>query len=302
MKNRILPILLLLCFVISMSCTAFAAPLDTDAEAKLTLTYQKKGKTFPGLRIGIYRVAEAHATGAFTLIDPYAGYPINIHGITEQAQWTHIATTLHAYIVADGRKPDYVAETDEAGIVQFAGLKTGLYYVQEAVAENADGTYIFNRFLVYLPTPNGDGTYTYAVDAKPKCTEFIPKNHYTVTKLWQDDGNKENRPKEVTVDIFKDGVLQETKILNADCNWSYTWSVSGEDQSQWTVAERNVAEGYKVTIQQSGSNFSIINTCETNPDAPPLTGDSFNPLPWVLVMCISGVLLIIVAIYSRRKK
>lgn len=302
MKKRILPLLLLACLVISLSTTALAVPLDPDAQAQLTLHYKKEGKAFSNLQIAIYRVAEAKADGSFLLIAPFSAYPVNIHGITEQEQWKHIATTLDAYLVADQVQPDRQAQTDETGTVCFTNLQTGLYLVREVVAEDADGTYVFNRIMVYLPTPQPDGSYTYAVDAKPKCTEFVPKRQYMVTKLWQDANNRTQRPQAVTVAIYRDGALQETQILSAANNWSYTWTVSGEDKSQWSVAEQDVPDMYKVTVQQNGSVFSIINTCQSGTDVPPLTGDSFAPLPWIFAMCISGSMMVILGLYSRRRK
>ena len=102
------------------------------------------------------------------------------------------------------------------------------------------------------------------------------------------------------MDIYKDGALHETQILNADNNWTYTWYISGEDHSKWTVAERTVPDGYKVTIQCNGSNFSVINTRQTPPDIPQ-TGDSATLMLWVLLMSFSGIMLVIVGINSRRR-
>jgi hypothetical protein len=128
----------------------------------------------------------------------------------------------------------------------------------------------------------------------------VPKNQYSVTKLWQDGGSQDLRPKEVAVDIYQDGVLYETQILNAENNWTYTWYVADEELHQWTVAERAVADSYKVTIRQNGSHFSIINTHQTPPDTPQ-TGDSAAPMRWILLMCFSGIVLVILGIYNRRR-
>lgn len=303
MRKRFLALLCLavICLMMLRPFPVSAVTLDPEAEASLTLHYQKDGKSFEDLKVSIYRVAEAFSNGTFKLIAPFSSYPVNIYHVTSQEQWKNITSTLSAYIVADQVAPDREEQTDAQGIASFAGLKTGLYLVSEVVAENSDGTYVFNQFMVYLPTPQPDGTYDYTIEANPKCIQFVPKTHYTVTKLWQDAGNQSARPKEVTVDIYKDGVLQETQILSAGNNWSYTWYVSVEDPGKWTVTERSVAEPYKVTIQENGSSFSIINTCQTQPK-PPQTGDSFAPLPWILAMCISGVLLLILGIYGRRRK
>lgn len=304
MKKQILPLFAFVLFCLAVLCPACASaavPLDTDAQASLTLYYQKDHSSFADLQIGIYRIAETLPDGSHRLVEPYSSYPINIHGITAQEQWNRVAQTLRSYIVADQVIPDRVGTTDKNGSISFSDLEMGLYFVGEAVAENSSGTYIFNQFLVYVPTPQPDGTYLYEVDARPKCTGFSPKTQYTVTKLWQDEGNENKRPGEIIVDIYKDGVLYETQILSTDNNWSYTWSVSGEDHGQWVVAERSVPEGYQVTVQQNGSTFSITNTCPDGPGEQPPTGDSFAPLPWLLAMCFSGMLLLILGLYGRRR-
>lgn len=303
MKHRIPLLLCLLGIILGLLLPAFtvsAAPLDTEAEASLTLHYQKDGNAFPDLQIGIYRVAKAFPDGSFQLIEPFSAYPVDIHGITKQEQWQQVATTLGAYIDAGQLKPYRQAPTDANGTVCFSQLETGLYFVGEVVADNATGTYIFNQFLVYLPTAQPDGSYIYNVEARPKCTSFVPKTQYTVTKLWR-DGGKADRPKAVTVNIYADGVLLDTQVLNMENNWTYTWQVSGENYSKWAVTEAAVPEGYKVSIRQNGTAFSIINTYQTTPNTPQ-TGDSFTPLPWVLALCVSGVLLLILGIYGRRRK
>lgn len=304
MKKRILPLLFaaLFCLATVYPLGVYAAVLDTEADASLTLRYQAEEQGFADLQIEIFRVAEAFPDGTFELIPPFSSYPVNIHDITQQSRWKAIATTLSAYIVAEQVLPDREARTDAEGIVSFADLETGLYLVREVVAENREGLYIFDAFMVYMPTPQPDGSYEYHVEAKPKCTKFIPKTHYTVTKLWQDEGNQEARPKAVIVDIYKDGVWVDAQILNAENNWSYTWYVTGEDPGIWSVAERDVPETYKVMIRQNGAVFSIINTCKSKPVVPPETGDTFAPLPWIVAMCLSGIMLLLLGCYGRRRK
>lgn len=304
MKKRILPLILFLAVCVAALCPIranAAEALNPDAKASLAISYQKDGVAFPDLTVGIYRVAQAFSDGTFELIEPFSTYPVNIHDIMAQEQWTNVANTLNAYIVSNHVTPDTAALTDENGLAVFTDLETGLYLVEEVVAESAGGTYVFNRFMVYLPTPQTDGSYDYDVEAKPKCISFVPKTQYFVTKLWQDAGNQASRPKEVSVEIYKDGRLYETQKLNASNNWTYTWFVSGEEYSKWTVSEPSVAAPYKVTIKENGNAFSIINTWQNASDSPS-TGDTFAPLPWILIMCFSGVVLLILGIYGRRNK
>ena len=304
MKKRILPILFacIVCLTLLRPFGVCAVTLlDPGADASLTLHYQKEGKVFPDLQIAVYRVAEAFQDGSFQLMEPFASSSADIHGITEQSQWNTVAQTLWSYIVANQIEPTKEVKTDETGKAVFSELKTGLYFVREVMAENAAGTYIFNQFMVYLPTPQSDGSYDYAVEAKPKCTEFIPKTQYTVKKLWKDAGYQNTRPKEIIVDIYNDGARLDSQTLSAANNWTYTWYVSGEDHGKWTVAERSVPTHYKVSVQQNGYVFSIVNSRESKPSGPK-TGDTSMPLLWILLMCFSGVVLLILGLRSRRRR
>ncbi|MBE6960293.1 MAG: Cna B-type domain-containing protein [Ruminococcaceae bacterium] len=303
-------ITLFLCWVIfcmAVFCPIYiqaATPLDPSADASLTLHYQKEDQMFSDLPISIYRVAEAFSDGTFELIEPFSSYPINIHDITMQEQWKNTAVTLSSYIVANQLMPYREATTNDAGTVVFEHLETGLYLVSEVVAENNSGTYVFNQFMVYLPIPQPDGSFDYDVEAKPKCVDYVPKTEYRVTKLWQDAGKQTDRPEEITVDIYKDGELWETQILGASNNWSYVWYVSDEEQSNWAVVERSVPEEYNVTVQKNNGTFSIINTHKSIQEIPdsPQTGDTSNITLYIMLMCISGIMLIILGIYIRRHK
>ncbi len=306
MKKRVLSVISLLVVLFALFsplCVKAITPLNTDAAVSLTVSYQKDGTAFPGLTVDIYRVAKAYPNGEFELIAPFCSYPVSIYDIMEQEQWTNVANTLYGYIVSNQIMPDAKTVTNAQGLASFTDLETGLYLVEEIVAENTNGTYIFNRFMVYLPTPQVDDGYLYDVEAKPKCISYVPKTEYKVTKLWQDAGHQKDRPKEVLVDIYKNGVLQDTQTLNAENNWSYIWYVSEDDPSRWTIVERSIDDMYTAAVQQNSSCFSIINTHVSNMEKPnpPQTGDTTNFMLYVVTLCISGVMLIILGIYSRRR-
>ncbi len=305
MTKRIITLIsaIVLCLIMLSSVSVITAtPLDTSKKASLMLNYTKDSEAFADMEIAIYRVAEAHEDGIFELIEPFSSFPVNIHDIMSQDCWTTISDTLNAYIVANEISPDKEAYTNSDGIVEFKNLEVGLYLVRETVGENSKGTYIFNRFFVYLPTPQPDSSYDYSVVANPKCTKFIPVTEYTVTKLWQDGVTPETRPNEVTVDIFSNGILKETQILNSQNNWSYCWSVSSDDIGTWTVTEKNITEPYNVTITQNGNTFTIINSFEEEEPTPPQTGDIFALPLWVFIMSLSGIMLLLLGLYNRRNK
>lgn len=298
-KRLLLQLVLVMLAALLCPVSAWAQPLDSDADTSLTLHYQKEGIVFADLSVRIYRVAEACPDGTFDLIAPFDAYPVNIHGITMQEQWQDVAETLVGYVAADGIVATREGKTDATGTATFTGLQTGLYLVREVIAEHDTGTYLFNQFMVYLPTPQADGSFLYDVEANPKCVMFLPRDQYTVTKLWQDAGHQDQRPKEVKVEIYRDGVLQETVFLNAENNWSYTWPVDEGDAAKWTVVERTVKDPYEVAIRKNGATFSIVNTWQEPGDIPP-TGDSFALLPMLLLAGLSGVMLLLLGLRSRR--
>ena len=304
MRKRILPLLALLLVLLSFlqpPAVRAVTPLETGRSCSLSVCFSRDGYGFAGLETGVYRVAEASADGTFDLIAPFSGFPVNIHGITSQREWQDAADTLWAYISANQIVPDETAVSDETGTARFENLPTGLYLVLGATGENDSGIYTFGDFLIYLPTPLEDGSFDYDLEARPKPVSVTPKTEYRVTKLWKDSGASSSRPKSVTVDILKDGVLQETVVLNADNNWSHSWRVP-EGDGKWTVVEKNVPKTYKVAITVNGSSFTITNTIKPGPDSPPETGDTFPLWPYIMAMCLSGVLLVIVGIWHKRRK
>ena len=295
MKKIILVCLLAACCLLTLP--VFASELDTGRTGSMLLDYSQDGTGFPGLEIAIYRVAEAFPDGTFELLSPYDTFPVNIHGITSQAEWQDVTQTLVAYITADGVAPSFVGVTDQTGTARFDGLPVGLYLVRSARAQRDGEAYLFHDFMIYLPTPMEDGQFDYDVSAKPKCTRFGPESHYRVVKLWKDFG-VEQRPENVTVELYKDGKLHETVLLNEENQWCYTWT--DRDGAQWQVVERDVPEGYLVSITANETVFTITNTNPDTPPPPPGTGDQFPVLLWVMVLCLAGMGMVLLALRGKR--
>ena len=123
---------------------------------------------------------------------------------------------------------------------------------------------------------------------------------FGVKKSWAGD-TAETRPQNVTVTLYADGeAVEGSEIqLNAENNWSYTWPVDEGDAAKWTVVERTVKDPYEVAIRKNGATFSIVNTWQEPGDIPP-TGDSFALLPMLLLAGLSGVMLLLLGLRSRR--
>ena len=280
-------------------------PVDLTRKGSLALEYSKDGTGFSDLEIQIYRVARMETNGTAVLIDPFDGFPVSIDGITSQKEWRDTANTLASYILAEGIDPYASAVADNGGNVCFADLETGVYLVMGVSAVTEAGTYRFENFCQFMPTPGSYETKNYEVSAKPKST-FTPKpqepeyQQYQVVKLWKDAGNSRLRPKNVTVEILKNGDVVETIRLNEENNWSYSWSAP-VGQDVWTVVEKDVPDAYTVAISSSANGFAITNTRTVSGGNPPKTGDMFALRPWVTAMSLSGMLLMAVGMLYKRK-
>lgn len=275
--------------------------VEADRPCSLTLQYAREGETFSGLEICLFRVAEFLPNGGYVLTGDFADYPVKIHGITSQTQWQEVTQTLLSYIQADRLTPVAAVCTQEAGKALFSDLETGLYLVAGVEAETAAGSFRFAPFLVFLPTAGQDGTENYDVEARPKPGEVTPFSRYSVVKLWNDTGASAARPKSVAVNIYQDGQLAETVTLSGENNWSYTWRTEAVD-AVWTVAEQNVPDGYTVVVSQKEHTFTLVNTADGTPPPPAETGDSTPVTFYILCMGISGMLLILLGVWYKRKQ
>ena len=293
--------MLLICFqMVSLECNA--AIIDPTHTCSLTLSYSRGESVFADLTIDIYRVAKLCDDGEYELLEPFSTYPIKIHGITSQQEWQDTAQTIKNYVTANQVEPYQTQMTDEQGLASFVGLETGLYMVKGTTAQDSKGHVVFHDFMVYLPTPI-ENDYDYDVEAKPKYTEYTQPERYTVVKLWKDSQALKQRPESILVDILKDGEVQERVILSSENDWSYSWEVS-DKEGVWSVIERDVPEGYQVSITKDKTVFVITNSTPDEPEIP-TTGDTSPLLLYVIILCISGfamILLVALRLKEGRNK
>jgi LPXTG-motif cell wall-anchored protein len=138
---------------------------------------------------------------------------------------------------------------------------------------------------------------------KRELMKMDEKAELKVLKLWRGDEGKNDRPKSIEVEIFHNGSSYKTVILSQENNWAYSWPVT-DDASVWTVVERNVPQGYTMTVEERGAAFVLTNTWTPtdpeDPDKPPETGDSSNIMMYVLIMIVSGSMLIFVGIRAKK--
>jgi len=277
-------------------------PIDPMRSSSLTLHYQHDGVCYEGIEVKTFRVAEVFADGSYALTGDFADYPVNIYGITSQTEWKNISSTLGAYAVADRLTPTRRSYTDNTGAVCFVDILPGMYLTLSVQIEEPQKITLFETFLTVVPHPSDSGDHNYDVTAYPKCQTFSPtpgETLYKVVKQWKDDGHASQRPASITVDILKDGVLQSTQQLSAKNNWCYTWSAP-TDGSNWQAVERQIPSGYSVTVTKQDTTLLLTNTYDSDIPEPPPSGDTAVLWPYALAMCLSGGMILVLAIWRGR--
>lgn len=313
MKNRKIGIFIfLLCFCLSLmphrtiaaSTSDAIEPIIPENPCSLTISYCWGERAFSDVEVKLYRVAEVSADFRYTLTEPLAASGLILDGIQSAGEWNVIRSTLEAHILADNIAPDFTMATNEDGQAKFAALQTGMYLAIVNTVEEADMSFVFDSALIALPGLGQDGRWQYDVSVNAKGETLPPINpdeefEMKVLKLWRGDENRTDRPESIEVEIFCDGVSYQTVILSEENRWSYSWSVK-DDGSRWTVVERNVPEGYTMTVEQREVTFVLTNTRSDDPGKPPHTGDTSNILLYDLLMLLSGSLLIILGITGKK--
>ena len=312
MRNRKKSIFaMIICIVIllmALPAQGFAAgKIDTDASNKLEIYYHYDEIEIPETVFSLYRIAELDEYANMTLTEAFQKYPIDLESMTEES-WNDLALTLQGYAQADGLKPDFTGKTDAEGYLSFEELPVGLYLVTGE--NNLFDHYIYSALpaIVRLPEMDYDNnTWSYEQFISPKVSRERKIEHISLKamKVWDEEGDKSKRPKEISITLLRDGEKFETVQLNAENDWRYVWEdleASGEDgvNYNWTMAETAV-EGYTVKITREGAAFIIRNTyIAPNPPEKklPQTGMLWWPIP---VLILAGIILLVVGV-ARRKR
>ena len=318
LKRRIAILACLLCFCVCLlpqfaqaaSTTDAVEPIAPEKSCSLTISYRYGETAFSALDVKLYKIADVSADFYYSLTPSFAASGLILNGIQTSGEWNVVRSTLEAYIVANAIRPDAEAVTDQNGQVCFTQLGVGMYFAVVGEAMQDALHCRFDSALVALPglNPEGYWQYTVEVSAKPEALPPIEpdeKRELKVLKLWKGDEGRNDRPESIEVEIFRDGVSYETVVLSAETNWCYSWSVP-DDGATWIVSERNVPDGYTMTVERREDTFLLTNTwTPDDPDTPvkpPQTGDTGNVLVYILLMGLSGSMLIGLGIAGKRKR
>lgn len=296
------------CHTQALTLADAVEPLIPESECSLTISCCYGDRAFSGEKVELYKIADVSAVLRYTLTQPFIASAVPVNGIRTAGEWDVIRSTLESHILSRELLPNVVRETDVNGEVCFDSLGTGMYLAIIGDVIRDDIHCRFDSVLISLPDLGQDRRWHYHPEVCAKAEELPPitpdeKIELRVVKLWRGDEGRSDRPESVEVDIYRNGAVYETVSLSEANNWTHTWDAY-DDGAQWTVAERNVPDGYVAAIDARETSFVLTNTwtpdVPDDPIEPPDTGDTNNILPYVLLFAGAGCLLLILGIGGKR--
>lgn len=312
-----------LCLLTSVAQAA--GSIDLTRKPTLTLTYRDGKTALSGAKFSIYRVADADETGELTVRSEFDEFDLDIRGKNDR-RWREMAQTLESYVLRRELTPADSGKTDKTGMLTFPTqgktLAAGLYLVIGERRTQGGNDYDAEPFFVLLPTQDLENNeWVYDVSANVKFGKTpVPDDGDTVTrkvlKVWDDDGEEDSRPQEITVELLRNGKVYDTVKLSEKNNWRYTWLDLDAD-ARWSVTEKTVS-GYTVSITREGITFVVTNTKKPDrtdtPDTPVKPSNPSKPsspakptLPqtgavwWhVEALALSGLVFLILGALDRK--
>ncbi len=238
------------------------AASGTEKMGSISLKYEKGSTTF-----SFFRVAEFSEKGNFKLEDDFSKYQVTFDDL-DTDEWRKLAETFSGYVLRDKIASVHQEKTNAEGVCRWENVEKGLYLVMGESSKDEKYTYTPMPFLITVPNRNAKEEWNLQVtaDIKYEREERLEASR-KVIKVWKDDKNKSSRPKEIAVELLRDGKVYQTVKLNEKNNWRHTWDSLPLGYS-WKVVEKDVPKGYTVTSSREGDVFIVTNTYKTEKKQP----------------------------------
>lgn len=215
-----------------------------------------------GMKVQLYNVAYQGKKSDYILKKRFAKYPIKLNKLTK-AEWAGQAQALAAYIQRDDLSANRSGSTDSTGKIKFRNLRQGMYLIMTQVHEENGYTYKAMPYFVSIPGKSVNGKTQYHVTTTAKYEKTSNGNNetekdYKVAKVWSDKGHENIRPKNITVQLLRDGSVYQEVMLNKENNWQYTWK-NLSSKYQWEAIEKSKPNDYFVSVSKQETSIVIKN-------------------------------------------
>lgn len=222
----------------------------------VTLECVVNKEALSGVSWQAYRIGSRNPYGGFVLEGDFAKYPVTLDDMSSSAV-ANVAYTLETYALRDKLKPDAKGKTNSNGSLTFSNLKSGIYLLFSEDITTKEYKYQSQPSIIEL-----GGFEESNVTVTPKFTVTpIPKPQkitYSVRKVWINDSTENVRPTSISVELYKNGSLNNTVVLNSSNGWYYEWE--SDKNSTWRVVESSIPSGYTVNYSVNSTEFLIQNT------------------------------------------
>ena len=248
----------------------------SSAAGEITLVFSKTDTIFH-----LYRIGEITGDYRAVFLPEYQdlGYDLS-----DSDQWEEIVNVLAKTIRKKQIPEDCAVELrNHKGSIRNVPL--GVYLVIGDERKEEDTIITPAPFLLSLPEWDGkEYTRDLWIDFVKYTSHKEDVLLYRLVKQWKED-KEEERPKEITVDIYRGYQKEKTVVLNRDNQWTYCWK--GNRDEDWHVRENAVPHGYRQEVRKEGNEneivFVITNT-KIRKEPAPNTGDLLHLEPYVLVI------------------
>ena len=201
-------------YAVCLAMIALSSPLSVaagsgDEKCDLTICYRTADTAVSETEVALYRVANIDEAEGYVPCDGFDRMSISFEGIRTQTDWKKLALSLSAAITAEKTSPYRTCITDDSGAAGFAGINPGLYLIKGFRCERDGTTFVFENALAVLPVVDETGETVYEQTLLPKYESFSTfkdDKQYRVNKLWKDLGAESERPENVRIKLFRDGV------------------------------------------------------------------------------------------------
>ncbi|MDO4620216.1 MAG: Cna B-type domain-containing protein [Lachnospiraceae bacterium] len=326
---RVIGVLLGLCILLA-AVLLHVRDVSADEKASdcsVSIEFEGIGAEFELYRAADFTLA-SNGEISFALTGDFAGSKVALDDLSDE-QWQTAAETLDAYAVSQKLQPMKTAIVGENGKAEFKDLPEGLYLVRSASMQDGKYTYSATRTLLTLPTTSekpatNQSSWTRSVTIVPKVTKTekppVIKN-YKIIKQWSGD-KKDNRPKAIKVTITcvtggdseEKTTTQETVELNAENDWTYSWTTEDID-AEYSVDETPVPDGYTRAVKKTVDEkknlviFTLTNTADVPPTPTPptttkhvKTGDNSRLGTMLLLFIGAGCILVMLLRRSGNRE
>lgn len=285
--------------------TVFSA----NNQGKINVAFKYDEEYVSNVNFNLYKLATYDSEGNLQVSSEFAKFSSDLQNLTVD-NTNSLANDLSMYITSNSIK-SYASKISSNKLLVFDNLEKGIYFILGDTLETVEGRYISQPVLVNIPSVI-DNVETFEIIVEPKC-EFIKWiDQIQVKKVWNDKNDKDKiRPKDITVELYADGVKVNSATLSSENNWEYVFKdidmfVDGK-KVDYTINEVNV-KGYTSEITgDEEKGYTITNTHEVKKVLPgtenPTTLDNITKF---LVIFISTFLLlislIILSLKNKNKK